>query len=252
MQEEHLTAPPIPASSRLTASLARDEREVAEAQRLRFEVFAGKGPAPAAGEPGRDEDAFDPYCEHVLVRDGATGSVVGTYRLLSAARAAEAGRFSSEAEFDLDRLTRLPRLVEVGRACVHPDYEEGAVLALLWRSLARLIALRGYDYAIGCASLPAAEPAPTGVARLCDHLLREYLSPPQWRVVPRRPFPLAGEVDSGVVPPVPTLLRGYLSMGGYVCGEPAFCRDSGTVHLLVLLPIARLRVRDAHRLSRAA
>jgi putative hemolysin len=251
MQEEHLTAPPIPASSRLTASLARDEREVAEAQRLRSELFAKSGPGPAAGERGVDGDAFDPYCEHVLVRDGATGAVVGTYRLLSAARAAEVGRLPSEADFDLGRLTRLPRLVEVGRACVHPDYEEGAVLALLWRSLARLIALRGYDYAIGCASLPAPGQTP-GVSRLCDHLLREHLSPPQWRVVPRRPFPFAREVDSGVAPPVPRLLRGYLDMGGYVCGEPAWGRDSGTVQLLVLLPIARMRARDMHRLQRAA
>lgn len=33
-------------------------------------------------QPGLDIDAFDAYCDHLLVRDTLTEQVVGTYRLL--------------------------------------------------------------------------------------------------------------------------------------------------------------------------
>ncbi len=58
------------------------------AQRLRHLVFAGELGARLDGpEPGLDGDAFDAYCDHLLVRESATGEVVATYRLLPPDRA---------------------------------------------------------------------------------------------------------------------------------------------------------------------
>lgn len=53
------------------------------AQRLRHLVFAGELGARLDGpEPGLDSDAFDAYCDHLLVVEEETEQVVGTYRLL--------------------------------------------------------------------------------------------------------------------------------------------------------------------------
>ena len=58
--------------------------------------------------------------------------VVGTYRILTSWKAKERGRFYSESECDLTNLKPLtPRLVEVGRSCIHPEYRQGAVITLL-------------------------------------------------------------------------------------------------------------------------
>lgn len=63
--------------------LARNEDEVRAAQRLRHQVFADELGARLDGpEPGLDSDAFDAYCDHLLVVEEETEQVVGTYRLL--------------------------------------------------------------------------------------------------------------------------------------------------------------------------
>ncbi|CAM5640577.1 L-ornithine N(alpha)-acyltransferase OS=Streptomyces glaucescens OX=1907 GN=SGLAU_29320 PE=3 SV=1 [Streptomyces glaucescens] len=89
-----LDRPPQPAApARYTVSLARDEEDVRAAQRLRHDVFAGElGALLTSPRPGLDIDAFDAYCDHLLVREETTGQVVGTYRLLPPERAAVAGR----------------------------------------------------------------------------------------------------------------------------------------------------------------
>ena len=105
------------APTRYTVTLARDEADVRAAQRLRHDVFAGEmGALLNTPRPGLDIDAFDAYCDHLLVRDTETGQVVGTYRLLPPERAAIAGRLYSESEFDLGPLAGIRSgLVEVGR-----------------------------------------------------------------------------------------------------------------------------------------
>jgi len=68
----------------LRISLAQNENEVREAQRLRYKIFGEEmGARLSTRIPEHDTDLFDPYCDHLLVRDENTGKVVGTYRILS-------------------------------------------------------------------------------------------------------------------------------------------------------------------------
>ena len=54
----------------IQVSWARHLDEVREAQRLRFDIFAGEmGARLATSVPGHDVDLFDDYCEHLLVRE---------------------------------------------------------------------------------------------------------------------------------------------------------------------------------------
>ena len=84
---------------------ARHLDEVRQAQRLRYSVFAGEmGARLNTPLAGHDIDLFDDYCEHLLVRDAASGQVVGTYRVLTPVQAKRVGSTYSDTEFDLVRL----------------------------------------------------------------------------------------------------------------------------------------------------
>jgi len=231
--------------------LAHDPSDITAAQRLRYRVFAQELGArlPTAAE-AVDRDEFDTHCEHLILRDRLTNEVVGTYRILADTAAARIGRFYSAKEFDLGEILALPRLVEVGRACVHPAYRTGTALALLLAGLAKHIRAAGHEYVMGCASIPVGDdPAPA--ATLCRRLVRDHSSPPAWRVYPYRTFDVRSPDDAESIA-VPTLLRAYLRMGAYVCGEPAWDDAFRTADLLILLPMARLNERYTQRLLRAA
>ncbi|MFE0884466.1 GNAT family N-acetyltransferase [Streptomyces rochei] len=231
--------PPKPASPRrYTVTLARDEEDVRAAQRLRHDVFAGEmGALLASPQPGYDIDPFDAYCDHLLVREETTGQVVGTYRLLPPERAEVAGRLYAESEFDLAALDAIrPGLVEVGRSCVHPDHRDGAVVGLIWAGIARYMTERGHEWLAGCCSVPLA-------AGTWNRVRAKHLAPEEYRVRPLLPWvPRAASVPVGRTE-LPALLRGYLRLGAWVCGEPAHDVDFGVADLYVLLPMNRVDPR---------
>jgi len=232
-------------SANLVYSLARSPSEVAEAQRLRYKVFAEEMGARLSGHDRRDVDGFDAMCDHLLVRDQDSGAVVGTYRILEPHMAAEAGGYYSAGEFDLTRLLYLaPGMVEVGRSCVDVDYRNGATISLLWAGLAKYMMTRGYEHLIGCASISMADGGHNAAA-VYTRLAGKYLSPNEYRVFPHTPLPLEA-LASDIEPVVPPLLKGYMRLGAFICGEPAWDPDFNTADLLVMLPISRLARRYAN------
>jgi len=237
-----------PAQPRLSVALARSDAEIEEAQRLRYQVFAGEMGArlPTADEE-IDRDIFDAYCDHLLVRDNYHDKVVGTYRILSPQRARAIRGYYSESEFDLTRLLPLrDRMVEVGRSCVHPDYRDGATIAHLWSGLADYMIARQHEYLIGCASISMADGGHYA-ASVYRKLFRLHEAPAEYRVIPRSPLPLDALNDTLDVI-IPPLIKGYLRLGAYICGEPAWDRDFNTADLFILLPMDRLNARYARRL----
>jgi putative hemolysin len=227
----------------LSLKFATSASEVREAQRLRYKVFAEEMRARLPSrEPGIDCDSFDPYCDHLLVRDTSTNEVVGTYRVLSGSQAKRLGRLYSDEEFDLVRLAHLrDRMVEVGRSCVHADYRNGATIALLWSGLGEYMVEHGYDYLIGCASISMADGGHVA-ASVYNRIRQTHLSPVEYRAFPRCPLPLEA-LNGTLAAATPPLIKGYLRLGAYVCGEPAWDPDFNTADLLILLPLSRLTPR---------
>src|SRR3546814_11832811 len=81
---------------------------------------------------GIEQDRYDPWCEHLMVRELDTGRVVGTYRIMTPEKAREAGGYYSESEFDLSGLDALrSQMVEVGRSCTHAHQRGGSAIMLL-------------------------------------------------------------------------------------------------------------------------
>ncbi|MFI6006036.1 GNAT family N-acetyltransferase [Streptomyces sp. NPDC051366] len=233
----------LPATPHYAVRLARNEDEVRAAQRLRHRVFSGELGARLDGpEPGLDSDAFDAYCDHLLVVEEETEQVVGTYRLLPPERAAVAGRLYSESEFDLSALAPVrPDLVEVGRSCVHPDHRNGAVIALIWAGLARYMDSSGHNWLAGCCSIPLADGGVLAAATR-ESVLTRNLAPEEYRVTPHLPWDPEG-ITFPARMELPPLLRGYLRLGAWVCGEPALDAEFGCADLYVLLSLRRTNPR---------
>ncbi|KES08176.1 hypothetical protein BU52_03895 [Streptomyces toyocaensis] len=246
--------PPQPtAPTRYTVTLARDEEDVRAAQRLRYDVFAGEMGALLSGpQPGLDVDPFDAYCDHLLVREETSGQVVGTYRLLPPERAGIAGRLYAEGEFDLSGLDAIrPSLVEAGRSCVHPDHRHGAVIGLIWAGIARYMTDHGHAWLAGCCSVPLADGGALASATW-DRVRAGHLAPEEYRVRPLLPWRPSGAAtaataataaSAAAAADLPALLRGYLRLGAWVCGEPAHDVEFGVADLYVLLPMNRINPR---------
>src|SRR2546427_8929148 len=167
------------------ARLARNADEVRTAQALRFTVFnleLNEGLAESLAT-GLDADPFDEVCDHLLVEHLPTGEVVGTYRLQTGRTAARHRGYYSEQEFDFRPFEPIrAQLIELGRACVHPQHRNLVVLGLLWRGIANYARQHCGRYLFGCSSITSQDVA-VGASAYAD-LCRRHLAQPQWRTSP--------------------------------------------------------------------
>jgi len=240
-------APAARGEARVTVGWARHEDEVREAQRLRHDVFAGEmGARLRTLVPGHDVDLFDDYCEHLLVRDDATGQVVGTYRVLTPAQAKRVGCFYSDTEFDLVRLRPLrERMVELGRSCVHPDHRHGGVILALWGALAEFMVRNQLHTMIGCASIPMLHNgviSGDAAASIWRQVQATHLAAIEYQVTPRNALPLE-RLDGTLDVEPPALIKGYLRLGARVLGAPAWDPDFNTADLPMLMRLQDLPAR---------
>jgi putative hemolysin len=214
------------------ARLASCAADLQAAQALRFEVFnmeLDEGLVQSY-DTGLDADPFDAVCDHLIVEDQLHGSLIGTYRLQTGLRAAEALGYYSEREFDFGPFeSRRAQILELGRACIHREHRSFAVLNLLWKGIAGYAREHGTRYLIGCSSLTSQDAAEGAAAY---DRLQAHLAPADWRT---RPLPLlACDLDSRAeqAPRIPRLLSAYLALGAAICGPPAIDREFRTIDFL--------------------
>ena len=93
----------VNSSLQYTTRLARNIDEIHDAQELRFQVFnleLNEG-LEKSYATGRDEDAFDAVCEHLLVEHMPSATIVGTYRMQTGNTAVTLGYYSAQ-EFEFE------------------------------------------------------------------------------------------------------------------------------------------------------
>lgn len=213
--------------------LATNQQQIRDAQNLRFLVFnleMGEG-LEESYRTLLDQDPFDVVCDHLIVEQVETGTVVGTYRLQTGSMAAKNRGFYSDSEFDLTPFESLQtEIVELGRACVHSHHRNMEVLGLLWNAIVSYCRERGCRYLIGCSSIPTVDPQDAAAAY--HSLSRKYLIARELRTVPRPNYrfdlPSVGKTGFKA----PKLFRAYLAMGSRICGEPALDREFKTIDFL--------------------
>ncbi|WP_413719294.1 GNAT family N-acetyltransferase [Silicimonas sp. MF1-12-2] len=250
----------------LEIRLAESEADRRAAERLRYRVFVEElgGDGPLVDHEERFErDRFDEVYDHLVLVDtrrdaDALDHVVGVYRLMPGDRAAEIGGFYSEDEYDLSVLKSSGRrLLELGRSCVHQDYRDGLALLLLWNGLGDYVRRNRAEILFGVASFHGTDI--DALALPLAHLHHAHLAPPELRV--RARDEVFQRMD--LVPPeridrvaamraVPSLIKSYLRLGGFV-GDGAFVdRVFNTTDVCLVLDTVRLSDRDLRRFSGGA
>lgn len=236
----------------LSVRLARDSRDLRAAQALRYRVFidemGGSGPL-VDHEAGLERDAFDPFVDHLLLvdtaRDPDAGNhVVGVYRLLPGDREPQAGQFYCDDEFDLAPLRASGRaLLELGRSCTDPAYRGGLGVLQMWQALADYAVARRIEILFGAASFPSA--VPQDWLQALSWLHHHHLAPPALRAQARQPdqpelLPPEALDRRAALAQMPSLIKGYLRLGGMV-GQGVFVDHAfGTTDICVILDAAAL------------
>jgi putative hemolysin len=242
----HDCADPLAATSLFRVGMAQTLEDVIECQRLRYLVFnceLGEG-LDSSVRTGLDRDRFDFICDHLMVRDAATGKLAGTYRMQSGYRAKGNLGYYGEEFFDFSPFEKMRcEVLELGRACVRGEYRNTNVLHMLWKGIVRYARSCGARYLIGCSSL-SSQDENAGFA-LYEALREKYLAEPSLRTLP-----LEGRCcnPSGALsapPPTPRLFRAYLDISARICGPPAIDREFKTIDFLTLVDLQALpdRVR---------
>ena len=222
-----------------SVKIAQTREEIEQALRLRFDVFnieLGEG-LESSYKNQMDEDEYDAQCDHLLVVENSTNTVIGTYRMQDNLMASSGNGFYTQSEFDIKDFPDdvLDNVVELGRACIHIDHRSGRVLYLLWRGLAKYLALSDKRYLFGCCSITSQNPAEGQAVYqyLTDqkHLHPSFNIPvqPKFNCVNDGSFSFESEVK------LPQLFRLYLDIGVKVCSPPALDSIFKTIDFLILL-----------------
>ena len=112
--------------------LAQTKDDLRAAQRLRYQVFIEElGGDVVLGDhlERLEKDRFDPFADHLLLKEPMGGRVIGVYRLIRPEQAVHAGDYYSSSEFDLSVLeTSGKRKHELGRSILLPENRRGTAL----------------------------------------------------------------------------------------------------------------------------
>ena len=237
----------------LSVRLATDPADLEAAHRLRYTVFVEElgGDGPMVDHARRlERDAFDPIFDHLVLVDdrrdrAARDHVVGVYRLGRGL----SGRFYTDDEFDLRALRGSGRrLLELGRSCVHRDYRGGSATHRLWAGVATYVRRHGVEILFGVASFHGTDAdAIAGPLSLLHH---GHLAPPSLRVRARpdafvrmNRLPMRRVDRLASIRAIPSLIKGYLRLGGMV-GEGAYLdRAFNTIDVCLVMDTARMSER---------
>jgi putative hemolysin len=235
---------------RYVARLACGAGDVARAQSLRAEAFHGE-----AG--GRDADAHDAECLHVLVEETRDGRLVCCFRVLLLERGAGIARSYSAQFYELSALAAFEgRMAEMGRFCIRPGLSDPDILRIGWAAMTRLVDDHGVAMLFGCSSFRGVEAEPYLDAFAV--LGARHLAPRRWW--PRVKAPSVFRFAEGLrrhkpdlkaaMKHMPPLLRTYRMMGGWVSDHAVIDRQMGTLHVFTgveirAIPAARARMLRA-------
>jgi putative hemolysin len=242
-----LTVDPVLATTSLfCVSLAQTPQDLANCQRLRYLVFniELREGLSTSDRGGLDIDPFDPFCDHLMVRELESGKLVGTYRLQTG-RVAECnlGYYGNQF-FDFSVYEPMRNeLLELGRACVHEDYRNMMVLHALWKGIAVYATRTRSRYLMGCNSI-SSQVEDHGIA-MFEQLKDKYLAEPAFQTLPQPGCQCVASGNPVEVSRPPRLFRAYLDISARIAGPPAIDREFKTIDFLTIVDLANLpdRVR---------
>lgn len=188
-------------------------------------------------------EARDDYAHHLIVieksKDGQE-RVVGNLRLINSLYKPDDISFYSEDYYHLSPLIEKYNLtVELGRFCVDEGLRSGKILMLLWKAAIEYLKHYDMDLMFGISSFPEmdiSQHLPT-LTHLRDHCLLgpDQMTPALMQEAKSlHDLPTAAE---GEDLSIPTLMKGYLKMGGKISDR--FYEDPIFNTLFVMLAVEK-------------
>lgn len=247
----------LPDTSNFVVRVAKTQADVVAAQKLRYAVFVTELGVTGTGiyhAARMETDRFDAHATHLLLEDNRRiegDRLVGVYRLMSSDQAAAAGGFYCENEFDLSCLAGSGRnLLELGRACLHPDYRGGTAILHLWAGLADYVSEQGAEVLFGVASFHGTDV--TALVAPLSYLAAKHRAGAELTATALAPH----GVPMAMIPPdqidrkaamraTPALIKAYLRLGGVV-GDGAYVDHAfNTTDVCLILDTGQMTARAA-------
>ncbi|MDD3103128.1 MAG: GNAT family N-acetyltransferase [Candidatus Cloacimonetes bacterium] len=231
---------------------ADSREELYTALKLRHDIFLDEL-LKKRRRSGLDKDRFDKLCDHLIIIDKRTNKMIGTYRLQSSLFTK---KWYTAKEFHMKHIKKLPGTkLELGRACVHPDFRNGVTIALLWEGITAYIEASDTNYLFGCSSIKTMNKEEireiyhylSSQGHMLDlHKLRprtKFRVPGFKRQLRRNPsHKLSLELNHREL--IPSLLFSYLKAGAKVCGAPALDKSFKCIDFLTLLSADEIKHRS--------
>lgn len=246
------------------ARLASCTEDVKAAQSLRHRVFFAdttgvENPVKGAtSQTSLDIDEFDSLCQHVLIEDLETGQLLCCYRLLLLPSGAGIQHSYSAQFYDLANMASFPDpVLELGRFCIHPDWQDPDILRIAWAMMTRFVDENRVSFLFGCSSFFGVDATRynAAFALLRDqHMAPDPLKPGQKApiVVPFAHQNLPKYTPREAMLLTPPLLRGYLAMGGWVSDHAVIDKAMNTIHVFTGLEVSAIPAARARRLRTVA
>lgn len=216
--------------ARYGVRIAQGADDLAACQALRHQCFFNK--------PGIDADGYDAACSHVMIAGDA--GLVATFRvMLLPSGTALSGSYAAGV-YDLTGLSGYARpVLEIGRFCAARTALDADVLRLAWGALAGVVDARDVGMMIGCSSFRGADPRAHAPALAV--LGARHIGPPD--LIPgvraSTTVTLGGPVQDhrAGLAGLPSLLRSYLGLGGWVGDHAVVDTELDTLHVFTAVPV---------------
>ena len=216
-----------------------NKEELRLVQKLRFDYLL-KEFDPSLPEEGLDDDGFDEYCDSILVIDKTNGMIAGTYRVATL-KTMNGHEFKCEEEFDIEPIKNDPDgMVETGRAVVHGDYRNGAVISLLWEGLFAYATQNHCRFVIGTASLHGTDYT---VHRKCLSYLKAHYLDTRFNIRSKKNSYEYFDDTDATMNDIPSLLKTYLLMGARVSANGYIDYDFNSCDVLIITDITTVNKR---------
>ena len=239
----------LASTNRYEVRLAESEADLRAAQSLRYRIFnleLGEGLEDSHIQE-LDVDKYDPQCNHLLVVENDTDTVIGTYRMQTYEKARQHHGFYTSDEFELASLPSnlLHQSVEVGRACIAKEHRNGRVLYLLWRGIAEFMKLTASRYLFGCCSIASTTPRDGWV--VMDYLRQNGHMHESYYLDTKESFNCPEtdrDENAWQEIELPQLFNLYLDLQAKVLSKPALDSDFKTIDFLIIVDIEQLDDRS--------
>ncbi len=204
-------------AGKYTVKLAETAEEIRQTQVLRAKIFFQH----LSKAQQKSAETRDYYAHHLIViyHDKNDGDrVVGTLRLINSDYLPDSERFYSQEYYQFDELLKAnQRCLELSRFCIEEKFRKGSILLLIWKSAMAYINHVKVDMMFGISSFPGQNPQEH--APVLSLLYRDYLA--ELDVMPKPvkdAYPVKELLSENIAQErqLPTLVRGYLKMGGKI------------------------------------